>query len=471
MLSYQGPRPTRRRRGSAGTRPRRSRRPCSRRARRRSTSRSTSTSAAPTPSCCRSPACLYLAGGDRYGSGLPAGEQAEPRVRLLRLRHLRRGVLRRLGPRTPSSRDVAGEAVRHRRRLAMRSWTGAPIGAGVIKSDREVWDLMVETIARLGYEGKVGLQIDCAAAQLLPQGQATTTRASSSPASKTRDQMIDCYAEMVKDYPFVILEDPLDEDDYEGHAILTRELGIQITGDDLFTTNPARVAAGHRGRRREPRAAQGEPDRHDHRGVRDGPARLPQRLRRAAVLEPRRGRGHRRLHRRADVRHGPQAARSATPATASSRSRPSSARGRSSSARRASRAGEVRGDQRAAVRGPMTDPRDGRGERRRRSDPQPRDADLARKPRRPAGRGRASSRRASRPPTPTAASWTWSASRGVASSSGRPDLTPVGDPRGRGGRSTSTLSGASSSSARARASSAPRAPSRTCSATASRAAT
>ena len=49
---------------------------------------------------------------------------------------------------------------------------------------------------------------------------------------------------MVRDFPFVILEDPLDEDDYEGHAILTRELGIQITGDDLFTTNPERVAQG-----------------------------------------------------------------------------------------------------------------------------------------------------------------------------------------------------------------------------------
>jgi enolase len=40
------------------------------------------------------------------------------------------------------------------------------------------------------------------------------------------------------------LEDPLDEDDYEGHAILTKEVNIQIVGDDLFTTNPDRVRQG-----------------------------------------------------------------------------------------------------------------------------------------------------------------------------------------------------------------------------------
>ncbi|MCD6529148.1 phosphopyruvate hydratase, partial [Candidatus Bathyarchaeota archaeon] len=40
------------------------------------------------------------------------------------------------------------------------------------------------------------------------------------------------------------LEDPLDEEDYEGHAILTRELGIEIVGDDLFTTNVKRLEKG-----------------------------------------------------------------------------------------------------------------------------------------------------------------------------------------------------------------------------------
>src|SRR5512139_406474 len=49
---------------------------------------------------------------------------------------------------------------------------------------------------------------------------------------------------MVHDYPFVCLEDPLNEDDFEGHAVLTRDLGIQVVGDDLFTTSVSRLQKG-----------------------------------------------------------------------------------------------------------------------------------------------------------------------------------------------------------------------------------
>ena len=48
----------------------------------------------------------------------------------------------------------------------------------------------------------------------------------------------------VERYPIVSLEDPLNEDDIEGHAIATRELGIEVVGDDLFTTNQARLRQG-----------------------------------------------------------------------------------------------------------------------------------------------------------------------------------------------------------------------------------
>jgi len=56
--------------------------------------------------------------------------------------------------------------------------------------------------------------------------------------------MVELYREMVEEYRFMILKDPLDENDYEGHAILTRELGIQIVGDDLFTTSMERLQHG-----------------------------------------------------------------------------------------------------------------------------------------------------------------------------------------------------------------------------------
>jgi enolase len=62
-----------------------------------------------------------------------------------------------------------------------------------------------------------------------------------SPGEKTRDEVIALLKDFVEQYPIVSLEDPLHEEDFEGHALATRELGIEIVGDDLFTTNPERV--------------------------------------------------------------------------------------------------------------------------------------------------------------------------------------------------------------------------------------
>ncbi|MCC6167269.1 MAG: phosphopyruvate hydratase [Caldilineaceae bacterium] len=114
---------------------------------------------------------------------------------------------------------------------------------GVVKHDRELWDLMVGTIQRTGYEGKVGLQVDVAAGTYY-EGAQDRFVGLFSPEDKTRDDLMRLYEEMVKNYPFVILEDPLDENDYEGHGILTRQLGIEIVGDDLFTTNVERLQQG-----------------------------------------------------------------------------------------------------------------------------------------------------------------------------------------------------------------------------------
>ena len=58
--------------------------------------------------------------------------------------------------------------------------------------------------------------------------------------------MIAYYADLVASYPIVSIEDPLDEDDWEGWAKMTAQLGLkfQIVGDDLFVTNPERLAKG-----------------------------------------------------------------------------------------------------------------------------------------------------------------------------------------------------------------------------------
>jgi enolase len=117
------------------------------------------------------------------------------------------------------------------------------IQAGVIRHDREIWDLMAETVQRMGYGGKVGFQVDVAAGTYYEKERDRFVGLFSA-EDKTREDLMRLYRQMVKDYPFIILEDPLDEDDYDGHAILTRELGIQLVGDDLFTTNTERLLKG-----------------------------------------------------------------------------------------------------------------------------------------------------------------------------------------------------------------------------------
>ena len=115
--------------------------------------------------------------------------------------------------------------------------------AGVVEHDRQIWDLMVEAIRESGNEGKIGFQVDMAASTYYDRKKDKFVGIFSR-EDKTRAGMIDLYREMVANYPFVILEDPLDENDYEGHAILTKELGINIIGDDLFTTSTDRLMHG-----------------------------------------------------------------------------------------------------------------------------------------------------------------------------------------------------------------------------------
>ncbi len=117
------------------------------------------------------------------------------------------------------------------------------IQAGMVEHDRELWKLMLEAINIAGQEGKMGLQIDSAASTYYDKKKQVYSGLFST-GDKTRDEMIELYREMVEHYQFMILEDPLDENDYEGHAVLTRELGIQIVGDDLFTTSMERLQHG-----------------------------------------------------------------------------------------------------------------------------------------------------------------------------------------------------------------------------------
>jgi enolase len=112
-----------------------------------------------------------------------------------------------------------------------------------LESNRAALDLIIVAIERAGYTpgSDFGLALDVAASEFCTDGAYTFEG-----QQRTAAEMTAYYAELVEAYPLVSIEDPLDEDDWEGWATLTAELGskVQIVGDDLFVTNPQRLARG-----------------------------------------------------------------------------------------------------------------------------------------------------------------------------------------------------------------------------------
>jgi len=124
----------------------------------------------------------------------------------------------------------------------VRSYGGYHL-SGVLKDDRELLDAMTEAIARSGYEGDVGIYYD-AASGCYYEADIDRYVGIFCEGEKTRDQMIETYLDHINNYPVYSIEDPMHENDFEGHAIATKELGIEIVGDDLFTTNIERLQMG-----------------------------------------------------------------------------------------------------------------------------------------------------------------------------------------------------------------------------------
>lgn len=117
------------------------------------------------------------------------------------------------------------------------------IPAGVFKNDEEIWEAMTETIIEAGYEGRAGFQMDVATDTYHNKEDGKYYGLFSN-KPMTKDELYKFYMAMIEKFPFVIIEDPFNEDDYETTAAFTHDSGIQIVGDDLFTTNPERVAHG-----------------------------------------------------------------------------------------------------------------------------------------------------------------------------------------------------------------------------------
>ena len=112
-----------------------------------------------------------------------------------------------------------------------------------LPSNRHALDLLLGAIEKAGFTPgtDIALGLDVASTEFFRDGAYQFEGKSLSSAELTA-----YFAELAANYPLVTIEDPLAEDDWEGYAALTAELGskLQIVGDDLFVTNPTRLARG-----------------------------------------------------------------------------------------------------------------------------------------------------------------------------------------------------------------------------------
>ncbi len=108
-----------------------------------------------------------------------------------------------------------------------------------VKSNVEAIEVVLEAISKAGYKPgeEIAIALDPAASEFFQDGKYVFKKSDKS--AKSSDEMVKYWAKWVNDYPIVSLEDGLAENDWDGWANLTKELGgkIQLVGDDIFVTN------------------------------------------------------------------------------------------------------------------------------------------------------------------------------------------------------------------------------------------
>ena len=112
-----------------------------------------------------------------------------------------------------------------------------------LPNNREALEFIVGAIEQAGFKpGKdIALALDVASSEFFSKGSYTFEG-----KQLSSSEMTAYYAELVRDFPLVSIEDPLDEDDWAGWTHITAELGdkVQLVGDDLYVTNPVRLSRG-----------------------------------------------------------------------------------------------------------------------------------------------------------------------------------------------------------------------------------
>jgi enolase len=116
-----------------------------------------------------------------------------------------------------------------------------------LKSNEEALQTIIEAIEKAGYKPgeEVMLAMDVASSELYNKEDGKY-HLEGEGVVKTSEEMVAWYEELVSKYPIISIEDGLDENDWEGHKLLTERLGkkVQLVGDDLFVTNTKKLAEG-----------------------------------------------------------------------------------------------------------------------------------------------------------------------------------------------------------------------------------
>jgi enolase len=119
-----------------------------------------------------------------------------------------------------------------------------------LKSSEEAIELLLEAITQAGYRPRtqVALGLDVAASEFFEDGCYVFKKSDGS--RRGNEELVRLYEDWVRQYPIISIEDPLSEDDWEGWELITEVLGgkVQLVGDDIFVTNPVRLARGIRQR-------------------------------------------------------------------------------------------------------------------------------------------------------------------------------------------------------------------------------
>ncbi len=117
-----------------------------------------------------------------------------------------------------------------------------------LKSNQEAVDVILEAIVKAGYEPgeQIALALDCAASEFYDKAKKKYVFKKSDKSEYSSAEMVGLWESWVNQYPIVSIEDGLDENDWDGWAIITEKLGkkIQLVGDDLFVTNTAILSKG-----------------------------------------------------------------------------------------------------------------------------------------------------------------------------------------------------------------------------------